>query len=360
MRLDCSLRSLTPGICAQLRLLRRTRLLLAHLAVVLLALVAAQGLAAAPAWAQNALSDAPESAPAENQHEGIGWAVTLEPAALHGRPDESSEQFTVVRPLTPLRIHGYEGEWAYVFNPRGRGTAYVRSKLLGPSDPPSHYYFADPPAVEEEMHQRGWVTQETPLAVYPTPAEEAAALRVRRGENLLVTGSLRGEDGEEWYRTAEGDYVAASAVSFGPRPAPFLAPTVPVRTFPGRWLDVSLTEPARLTAYEDTRAVRTMLVIKGVGRWQTPTGVFSIVRRVANETMDSATIGIPRNAPGGYYLRNVLFTQYFTPQGHSLHYNWWSSMFGYAGSHGCLGLTHADSAFLWGWANAGTPVSIHY
>jgi len=36
---------------------------------------------------------------------------------------------------------------------------------------------------------------------------------------------------------------------------------------------------------------------------------------VENETMDSATLGVPRDAPGGYYLKDVLYTQYFTPQG---------------------------------------------
>jgi lipoprotein-anchoring transpeptidase ErfK/SrfK len=88
--------------------------------------------------------------------------------------------------------------------------------------------------------------------------------------------------------------------------------------------------------------------------------VFTILRRVANETMNSDTIGIPRFGPGGYYLTNVLFTQYFTGDGASLHYNYWSGNWGYAASHGCLGLTYADSAFLWTWAGLGTPVSIHY
>ena len=71
-------------------------------------------------------------------------------------------------------------------------------------------------------------------------------------------------------------------------------------------------------------------------------------------------VGIPRNSPGGYYLTNVLFTQYFLPTGQSIHYNWWSSSWGYPGSHGCLGLPYADAAFMWSFATIGTPVSIHY
>ena len=84
------------------------------------------------------------------------------------------------------------------------------------------------------------------------------------------------------------------------------------------------------------------------------------MRRVANETMDSATIGIPRNSARGYYLRNVLYTQYFTGGGASLHYNYWSGNFGYSGSHGCLGLTLEDARWLWDWANVGTTLHIHY
>ena len=98
-----------------------------------------------------------------------------------------------------------------------------------------------------------------------------------------------------------------------------------------------------LVAYDGDTPVLTTLAIHGAGPRPTPIGVFTIMRRVANETMNSDTIGIPRFGPGGYYLTNVLFTQYFTGDGASIHYNYWSSNWGYAASHGCLGLTYADS-----------------
>src|SRR5438874_1322800 len=132
------------------------------------------------------------------------------------------------------------------------------------------------------------------------------------------------------------------------------------RTFSGRWIDVDLNEPAMLVAYDGDTPVLTTLTIHGAGPRPTPLGVYRIQRRVANETMNSDTIGIPRFGPGGYYLTNVLFTQYFTSDGASIHYNYWSGNWGYAASHGCLGLTYADSSFLWGWAGIGTPISIHY
>ena len=75
--------------------------------------------------------------------------------------------------------------------------------------------------------------------------------------------------------------------------------------------------------------------------------------------MNSDTIGIPRFGPGGYYLTGVLYTQYFTPDGASLHDNYWSSNFGGIGSHGCLGLSLSDSKWLWNWASIGVPVVVN-
>jgi len=57
-------------------------------------------------------------------------------------------------------------------------------------------------------------------------------------------------------------------------------------------------------------------------------------------------------------LKNVLFTQYFTNQGHALHYAWWKNeeTIGRPGSHGCINLLLDDAQFCWDWAEIGTPV----
>lgn len=144
------------------------------------------------------------------------------------------------------------------------------------------------------------------------------------------------------------------------------ATTVPVAAAPpvapanasGRWIDVDLST-LQLTAYRGSTPVRVIAVSSGKPGWETPTGEFTIQRRVYNETMNSATIG----RPGRWYLENVLFTQYFTGYGHALHYNWWSprSVFGNQRvSAGCVSMDYADAAFLWNFASVGTPVSIHY
>jgi len=291
------------------------------------------------------------------------WSVALAPATLRSQPDASAEAFVTLRAMAPLQILGYEGDWAYVYNPRTRGAAYVESSVLGPAGPPSDYATADPPPLDEETDRQGWVQDDTDVSLYPTSDPEAVYAQLESGASVEITGSLHDGDGAQWYQTAQGDYLPADAVAFAPAPSAPTAPVVnaaPARTFAGHWIDVDLSVPARMTAYQGTTPVRSMLTIIGRGPLPTPIGTFSIIRRVANETMDSSTIGIPRNSAGGYYLTNVLYTQYFLPGGQSIHYNYWSSNWGYPGSHGCLGLSYADAAYMWNFATLGTTVSIHY
>lgn len=272
-------------------------------------------------------------------------------ASLVASPDEGAEKVGTLRPLTYLEVQGYEDDWAKVYNPRTRATAYISSNVLGPADPPPAYYTAPAPEAIESIQMPARIVDGAVVSFFPTPAPEAESYRLPHNASLFIQDKVVGEDGEDWYRTSEGDYVS---------PANVMLPPAPPRTFAGRWIDANLSTPSVLTAYEGDRVVMTSLVIKGLAAFQTSTGVFAIQRRVANETMSSDTIGIPRNGPGGYYLQNVLFTQYFLSDGSAIHYNYWSSVWGYAGSRGCLGLPYAESEFLWNWASVGTPVSIHY
>jgi len=279
------------------------------------------------------------------------WVVNFESTTEQSAPDEGSDLVATLRPFTYLAILGYDGEWARVLNPRTRDVGYVQSNTLGPTEPPPAFVTADPPPSVDEINADGRTLRATPVSFYPTSDPDARVGTDSLNTSVTIVDSVEGDDGETWYRTSEGDYLPETSVRLARRPP---------RTFAGRWIDVDLNEPAMLVAYQGSTPVLTTLTIHGAGPRPTPLGVFPIIRRVANETMNSDTIGIPRFGPGGYYLTNVLFTQYFTGDGASLHYNYWSGNWGYAASHGCLGLTYADSAFLWSWAGLGTPVSIHY
>lgn len=127
------------------------------------------------------------------------------------------------------------------------------------------------------------------------------------------------------------------------------------------WIDVDISNQTA-TAYIGWEPVYTAYVTTGVNG-RTPVGDWYIFYRVYDEVMDSSTIGIPSNSPGGWYLPNVYFTQYFAPGGYSLHYNYWAdrSVFGNRpSSAGCVGMEYEDAAYFWNFADIGTRVSVHY
>lgn len=154
-----------------------------------------------------------------------------------------------------------------------------------------------------------------------------------------------------WAQLEDGTYVYARNLGrAAPVAPPELGNDAPRE---GKWIDVHLTQQL-MVAYEGRSPVRTVVTTTGMPGWETPPGFYSINTRVANETMESGSIG----AEDFYVLKNVLFTQYFTDRGHALHYAWWKTAetIGRPGSHGCLNLLLEDAQFFWDWATIGTPV----
>jgi hypothetical protein len=216
----------------------------------------------------------------------------------------------------------------------------------------------DPPTIAglpasyaiEPVNLPGRVLGDLNLRTTPMVGEDTLIRTLSHNDALWIFERVTDADGDHWYRVQGDAYVHAAEVRL---------PKAPPEVFSGRWLDVDLTTPAMVTAYEDDRPVASLLAIKGRTTDETPRGTYTILRRVYDETMDSETIGIPRDDPRGYYLDHVLYTQYFTDEGDSLHWNYWSNSFGEEGSHGCLGLSHEDAAWLWDWADVGTLINIH-
>ncbi|MDZ4277854.1 MAG: L,D-transpeptidase [Dehalococcoidia bacterium] len=123
-----------------------------------------------------------------------------------------------------------------------------------------------------------------------------------------------------------------------------------------RWVYVDLSDQTT-TAVIGNEPYYTAYVTTGKDGWETPTGEFRISYRVYDETMRSSSIG----AEEYYVLEHVMFTQYFTGDGHGLHLNYWrpDSVFGYERtSHGCVGMRYADAEFFWNFATTGTRVVI--
>lgn len=141
-----------------------------------------------------------------------------------------------------------------------------------------------------------------------------------------------------------------------PAPAP-QPPPVPGPAVAGeRWILVDLATQTTMAMVGD-QVIYTALVTTGKDGWETPPGTWTILRRVEDETMTSASIG----AESYYVLDHVLYTQYFTEQGHALHFNYWrdDSYFGnIRSSHGCVGMRLADAKFFWDFATIGTRVVV--
>ncbi len=296
----------------------------------------------------SAASVATAEEPAATDSGADQWVATHRPTELWSDPD-GGVSFGPIRRGTYLQLTGLaQEERLYVFNPRTNNYAWVDAAAVGPVPAPSPEELRGPQVVEV-INKPGRTLRGYNLRSWPSEAPETLIRPLDHNVPVTVYESVMGDDGKIWYRVGDDEYIHHGGVRL-PRP--------PVQTFPGRWIDADLQEPALLTAYEGDQVVYTALAIKGTAVSPTPLGVHRIQRRVYNETMDSSTIGIPRNGPGGYYLRNVLYTQYFHGSGAAIHYNYWRGEFGYAGSHGCLGLNLDDSLWFWNWANIGTIVYI--
>jgi lipoprotein-anchoring transpeptidase ErfK/SrfK len=289
---------------------------------------------------------APATAPPSS---GQVWVQNHLPTDLWSGPDASAVRFGPLRKFSFLRVERDLGKRLYVFNPRTENFAYVDVSAVGPSGaPPADYLTAT--QVVQQLNVPARLVGSANFYAEPVSDDSVWLRSGSHNFPVVVEAQVKG-DGSPWYRLDTGEYVSGDQIRL---------PGTPTARFSGKWIDANLTDPTVVTAYEGDRPVASTLAIRGVSAWQTPVGTYHIWRRVANETMSSDGLGIPRNAPGGYYVENVLFTQYFSPDGAALHYNYWSSMWGYPGSHGCLGMNYDDAAWFWNWAEVGTPVVVHY
>jgi hypothetical protein len=200
----------------------------------------------------------------------------------------------------------------------------------------------------------GVTLSDTNLRREPTTASQSIRT-IPYQSPVVIVDWVRGEPVVDtqitWAQLDDGSFVYARNLG---RAAPVQPPPLNNDSpSEGKWIDVHLTQQL-MVAYEGRTPVRTVVTTTGMPGWETPPGFYRINTRVANETMESGSIG----AEDFYVLKNVLFTQYFTDRGHALHYAWWKTAetIGRPGSHGCLNLLLEDAQFFWDWATIGTPV----
>jgi lipoprotein-anchoring transpeptidase ErfK/SrfK len=120
-----------------------------------------------------------------------------------------------------------------------------------------------------------------------------------------------------------------------------------------RWIEVSLSQQY-LWAWEGNTVVLETYVSTGRPGFDTPEGTFYINTKLESQTMSGVIGGEAYNVP------DVPWVMYFTDEGHALHGTYWHNNFGNTMSHGCVNLPMDVAEWMYGWADIGTRVVIHW
>ena len=124
----------------------------------------------------------------------------------------------------------------------------------------------------------------------------------------------------------------------------------------GGWREIVVSiSQQRMWAYENGELVVTSLVSTGVGdvpETVTPVGYHSILAKYDVQTMEGTI------SDEYYRVPDVPNVMYFDNLGNALHGAYWHNNFGSPMSHGCINLPLDIAAWMYGWADVGTPVTV--
>jgi lipoprotein-anchoring transpeptidase ErfK/SrfK len=114
-----------------------------------------------------------------------------------------------------------------------------------------------------------------------------------------------------------------------------------------------------MTVTKDGKVLRVVKVSTGRDKYPTKGGVHIVLDKNRIKIMDSATVGIPRNSPDGYYEK-VPFSVRISNGGAFVHSASWSVRSqGVANvSHGCVNMSPADAEWFYGLAKRGDVVNV--
>lgn len=114
-----------------------------------------------------------------------------------------------------------------------------------------------------------------------------------------------------------------------------------------------------MTVSSQGMVVRTVKVSVGRDRYPTHAGVHVVLEKMPVRTMDSRTVGIPRNSPDGYF-ETVYWDTRISNSGEFVHAAPWSARAqGRTNvSHGCVNVSTADAEWFYGFSQVGDVVSV--
>ncbi len=105
---------------------------------------------------------------------------------------------------------------------------------------------------------------------------------------------------------------------------------------------------------------RTIPISAGKAGWETRSGTKVVIEKHRRKRMNAATIGVDRDDPDYYNLSNVQYAMRVTYSGEFLHAAPWSvgSQGSANVSHGCVGMSLEDAAWLYGITKRGDVVEV--
>jgi hypothetical protein len=172
------------------------------------------------------------------------------------------------------------------------------------------------------------------------------------GDRVKVLDEVSGDavsGNRTWYRIDGGRYAGAvvhsSLVTRMAQPKQVVADR-PADAPAGLGTIVVSRSASSLTYLDaDNQSRFTTYVSLGRAGVETPEGEYSTMGKYRFDTMSSSSVA---NADHEYFLPNVPFVEYYLDGGYAIHSTYWHDQFGQVESQGCINLTWADGAYLFG------------
>lgn len=258
---------------------------------------------------------------------GAAYTVAATVARPHGGTIKLTSSFSTLVParLLKISISPLNGETVgvgmpvalYLSQPVTDHAAF-ESRVQVSSDPPvagAWHWFSD-----TEVHYR-------PQAYWPS------------GTLVTLDGQFAGWD------------VGNGVWSVTPRHLSFTIGSAHIST-----VDASTHE---MTVTDGGNVVRVIAVSTGRDKYPTNSGIHVVSEKEPSVLMDSATVGIPRNSPDGYY-ETVLWDVRISNSGEFVHAAPWSvASQGHQNvSHGCVNVSPADAQWFFNFSRPGDIVSV--
>jgi lipoprotein-anchoring transpeptidase ErfK/SrfK len=126
----------------------------------------------------------------------------------------------------------------------------------------------------------------------------------------------------------------------------------------GKYIEVNLSKQ-HLWVWQDHNVIYETPITSGAtgAGYGTVTGLFSIYYKTTNTRLRGYQYGYNYDVPVKYWM--PFYSGYGLHDAEWRNGNFGGSDYYYGGSHGCVNLPDAAAAFIYNWAEVGTPVWVH-